>query len=230
MKTILIIEDEAHIARFIKTALEQEGYQVVVAGTSERGLIDAASRRPEVIILDLGLPDADGCEVIADVRTWSSVPILVLSARDGEQDKIKALNLGADDYLVKPFSMGELIARVNAQLRRWQSSAETSSTLKLGDVIIDLSQRQVKKSGQEVHLTPIEYRLLTVLIRHAEKVLTHQQLLTEVWGKGHAHQDHYVRIFMSNLRQKLEDNPSRPRFFLTEIGVGYKLHIPKNNQ
>lgn len=230
MKTILIIEDEAHIARFIKTALEQEGYQVFVAGTSERGLIDAASRRPELIILDLGLPDADGCEVIADVRTWSSVPILVLSARDGEQDKIKALNLGADDYLVKPFSMGELIARVNAQLRRWQSSAETSSTLKLGDVIIDLSQRQVKKSGQELHLTPIEYRLLTVLIRHAEKVLTHQQLLTEVWGKGHAHQDHYVRIFMSNLRQKLEDNPSRPRFFLTEIGVGYKLHIPKNNQ
>lgn len=230
MKTILIIEDEAHIARFIKTALEQEGYQVFVAGTSERGLIETASRRPEVIILDLGLPDADGCEVIADVRTWSSVPILVLSARDGEQDKIKALNLGADDYLVKPFSMGELIARVNAQLRRWQSSAETSSTLELGNVIIDLSQRQVKKSGQEVHLTPIEYRLLTVLIRHAEKVLTHQQLLTEVWGKGHAHQDHYVRIFMSNLRQKLEDNPSRPRFFLTEIGVGYKLHIPKNNQ
>ena len=228
MKTILIIEDEAHIARIIKTALEQEGYQVFVAGTSERGLIETASRRPEVIILDLGLPDADGCEVIADVRTWSSVPILVLSARDGEQDKIKALNLGADDYLVKPFSMGELIARVNAQLRRWQSSAETSSTLKLGDVIIDLSQRQVKKSGQEVHLTPIEYRLLTVLIRHAEKVLTHQQLLTEVWGKGHAHQDHYVRIFMSNLRQKLEDNPSRPRFFLTEIGVGYKLHIPKS--
>lgn len=228
-KTILIVEDEAHIARFIKTALEHEGYQVFVAGTSERGLIEAASRRPELIILDLGLPDADGFEVITDVRTWSSVPILVLSARDGEQDKIKALNLGADDYLVKPFGMGELIARVNAQLRRWQSGSESSNIIELGNVTIDLSQRQVKKSGQVIHLTPIEYRLLAVLIRHAEKVLTHQQLLTEVWGKGHAHQDHYVRIFMSNLRQKLEDNPSRPNYFLTEIGVGYKLHIPKKD-
>ena len=228
MKTILIIEDEAHIARFIKTAMEQEGYQVYTADSSHRGLIEAATRRPDLLILDLGLPDGDGCDVIADIRTWSSLPILVLSARSDEQDKIKALNLGADDYLVKPFSMGELVARVNAHMRRWQVGYEAPSQIELGNVSIDLTQRQVKKNGKDVHLTPIEYRLLTVLIRYAEKVLTHKQLLNEVWGKGHNHQEHYVRIFMSNLRQKLEDNPSRPNYFLTEIGVGYKLHIPKD--
>lgn len=228
MKTILIIEDEAHIARFVKTAMEQEGYQVYTADSSHRGLIEAATRRPDLLILDLGLPDGDGCDVIADIRTWSSLPILVLSARSDEQDKIKALNLGADDYLVKPFSMGELVARVNAHMRRWQVGYEAPSQIELGNISIDLTQRQVKKNGEDIHLTPIEYRLLTVLIRHAEKVLTHKQLLNEVWGKGHTHQEHYVRIFMSNLRQKLEDNPSRPNYFLTEIGVGYKLHIPKN--
>ncbi len=228
MKTILIIEDEAHIARFIKTAMEQEGYQVFTADSSHRGLIEAATRRPDLLILDLGLPDGDGCDVIADIRTWSSLPILVLSARSDEQDKIKALNLGADDYLVKPFSMGELVARVNAHMRRWQVGYEAPSQIELGNVSIDLTQRQVKKNDTDVHLTPIEYRLLTVLIRYAEKVLTHKQLLNEVWGKGHNHQEHYVRIFMSNLRQKLEDNPSRPNYFLTEIGVGYKLHIPKD--
>ena len=228
MKTILIIEDEAHIARFIKTAMEQEGYQIFTADSSHRGLIEAATRRPDLLILDLGLPDGDGCDVIADIRTWSSLPILVLSARSDEQDKIKALNLGADDYLVKPFSMGELVARVNAHMRRWQVGYEAPSQIELGNVSIDLTQRQVKKNGKDVHLTPIEYRLLTVLIRYTEKVLTHKQLLNEVWGKGHNHQEHYVRIFMSNLRQKLEDNPSRPNFFLTEIGVGYKLHIPKD--
>ena len=228
MKTILIIEDEAHIARFIKTAMEQEGYQIFTADSSHRGLIEAATRRPDLLILDLGLPDGDGCDVIADIRTWSSLPILVLSARSDEQDKIKALNLGADDYLVKPFSMGELVARVNAHMRRWQVGYEASSQIELGNISIDLVQRQVKKNGKDVHLTPIEYRLLTVLIRYTEKVLTHKQLLNEVWGKGHNHQEHYVRIFMSNLRQKLEDNPSRPNYFLTEIGVGYKLHIPKD--
>lgn len=228
MKTILIIEDEAHIARFIKTAMEQEGCQVYTADNSHRGLIEAATRRPDLLILDLGLPDGDGCDVIADIRTWSSLPILVLSARSDEQDKIKALNLGADDYLVKPFSMGELIARVHAHMRRWQVGYEAPNQIELGNVSIDLTQRQVKKNGKDVHLTPIEYRLLTVLIRYAEKVLTHKQLLNEVWGKGHNHQEHYVRIFMSNLRQKLEDNPSRPDHFLTEIGVGYKLHIPKD--
>ncbi|HCN18538.1 MULTISPECIES: response regulator [Psychrobacter] len=227
MKTILIIEDEAHITRFIKSVMEQEGYQVYTADSSQRGLIEAASRRPDLLILDLGLPDADGCEVISDIRTWSSLPILVLSARSDEQDKIKALNLGADDYLVKPFSMGELIARVNAHMRRWQVGHESAVVITLGNVSIDLAQRHVKKNGEDVHLTPIEYRLLTVLIKHAEKVMTHQQLLNEVWGKGHNHQEHYVRIFMSNLRQKLEDNPSRPNYFFTEIGVGYKLHIPK---
>lgn len=228
MKTILIIEDEAHIARFIKTSMNQEGYQIFTADSSHRGLIEAATRRPDLLILDLGLPDGDGCDLIADIRTWSSLPILVLSARSDEQDKIKALNLGADDYLVKPFSMGELVARVNAHMRRWQVGYEASSQIELGNVSIDLTRRQVKKNGKDVHLTPIEYRLLNVLIRYAEKVLTHKQLLNEVWGKGHNHQEHYVRIFMSNLRQKLEDNPSRPNYFLTEIGVGYKLHIPKD--
>ncbi|WP_296403837.1 response regulator [Psychrobacter sp.] len=227
MKSILIIEDEVHIARFIKTSLEQEGYQVHVAHLSKTGLIDAATRRPDLLILDLGLPDGNGFDVISDLRAWSSIPILVLSARSDEQDKIKALNLGADDYLTKPFSMGELIARINAHMRRWPVNADSSSELNLGNIKINLELRQVTKDDMLVHLTPIEYRMLTILIKNAEKVMTHQQLLNEVWGKNHCHQEHYVRIFMSNLRQKLEDEPSRPKYFLTEIGVGYKLHVPK---
>ncbi len=225
MKTILIIEDEPHIARFIKNALEEAQWQVHIAQTGQRGLIEAASRRPDLILLDLGLPDGDGLDIINDVRTWSSIPIIVLSARSDEQDKISALNQGADDYLIKPFSMGELLARVNAHLRRYQNNQDGSAIIQMGDITIDTSQRQVTKHGEIIHLTPIEYRLLTVLIRNSQRVLTHQQILNEVWGKGHQQQGHYVRVFMSNLRQKLEDDPSRPKHFLTEIGVGYRLKI-----
>lgn len=225
MKTILIIEDEPHIARFIKNALEEAQWQVHIAQTGQRGLIEAASRRPDLILLDLGLPDGDGLDIINDVRTWSSIPIIVLSARSDEQDKISALNQGADDYLIKPFSMGELLARVNAHLRRYQNNQDGSAIIQMGDITIDTSQRQVTKHGEIIHLTPIEYRLLTVLIRNSQRVLTHQQILNEVWGKGHQQQGHYVRVFMSNLRQKLEDDPSRPKHFLTEIGVGYRLKM-----
>ena len=225
MKTILIIEDEPHIARFVKQSLEEAGWQVHTAETGKRGLIEAASRRPDLILLDLGLPDGDGLDIINDIRTWSSMPIIVLSARSDEQDKIDALNLGADDYLIKPFSMGELLARVNAHLRRYQSPQDSNTIIQMGNIVIDTVQRQVSKQGEIVHLTPIEYRLLTVLIRNSQRVLTHQQILNEVWGKGHQQQGHYVRIFMSNLRQKLEDDPSRPKHFLTEIGVGYRLKM-----
>ena len=225
MKTILIIEDEPHIARFIKNALEEAQWQVHIAQTGQRGLIEAASRRPDLILLDLGLPDGDGLDIINDVRTWSSIPIIVLSARSDEQDKIRALNQGADDYLIKPFSMGELLARVNAHLRRYQNNQDGSAIIQMGNITIDTSQRQVTKQGEIIHLTPIEYRLLTVMIRNSQRVLTHQQILNEVWGKGHQQQGHYVRVFMSNLRQKLEDDPSRPKFFLTEIGVGYRLKM-----
>ncbi len=225
MKTILIIEDEPHIARFIKNALEEAQWQVHIAQTGQRGLIEAASRRPDLILLDLGLPDGDGLDIINDIRTWSSIPIIVLSARSDEQDKIRALNQGADDYLIKPFSMGELLARVNAHLRRYQNNQDGSAIIQMGNITIDTSQRQVTKQGEIIHLTPIEYRLLTVMIRNSQRVLTHQQILNEVWGKGHQQQGHYVRVFMSNLRQKLEDDPSRPKFFLTEIGVGYRLKM-----
>lgn len=225
MKTILIIEDEPHIARFIKNALEEAQWQVYIAQTGQRGLIEAASRRPDLILLDLGLPDGDGLDIINDIRTWSSIPIIVLSARSDEQDKIRALNQGADDYLIKPFSMGELLARVNAHLRRYQNNQDGSAIIQMGNITIDTSQRQVTKQGEIIHLTPIEYRLLTVMIRNSQRVLTHQQILNEVWGKGHQQQGHYVRVFMSNLRQKLEDDPSRPKFFLTEIGVGYRLKM-----
>ena len=225
MKTILIIEDEPHIARFIKNALEEAQWQVHIAQTGQRGLIEAASRRPDLILLDLGLPDGDGLDIINDIRNWSSIPIIVLSARSDEQDKIRALNQGADDYLIKPFSMGELLARVNAHLRRYQNNQDGSAIIQMGNITIDTSQRQVTKQGEIIHLTPIEYRLLTVMIRNSQRVLTHQQILNEVWGKGHQQQGHYVRVFMSNLRQKLEDDPSRPKFFLTEIGVGYRLKM-----
>lgn len=222
---ILLIEDEPQIRRFVRTALMAEGYQIHEAETAKRGLIDAATRRPDLIILDLGLPDEDGLQVIRDLRTWCSLPIIVLSARSDETDKISALDHGADDYLTKPFGVGELIARVKAHLRRHQSGQQEASTLQMGDITIDLISRTVHKANQLKHLTPLEYRLLTVLIKHQGRVLTHAQLLNEVWGAGHAGQEHYVRVFMANLRQKLEDNPANPRHLLTEIGVGYRLVI-----
>ncbi len=223
---ILIVEDEDNIRRFVRLTLAAEGYEVFEAASRQRGLIEAGTRRPDLLVLDLGLPDGDGVGLIRDLRTWSFLPIIVLSARSSEADKIAALDAGADDYLVKPFGAGELLARVRAQLRRHQGpTAAGQPLLRFGDVAIDLARRSVERAGQALHLTPIEYRLLTYLAAHPEKVLTHQQLLQAVWGPGHASDTHYVRVHMANLRKKLEDDPARPRHLCTEAGIGYRLVV-----
>jgi two-component system KDP operon response regulator KdpE len=223
--SILIIEDEPHIRRFIKSSLESENLTVYEAENAQRGLIEAASRVPDLLIVDLGLPDMDGLELIAQFRQWSQKPIIVLSARSDEKDKIQALDKGADDYLTKPFGVGELLARVRAHLRRLTHHEQESSVFQFGDVTVDLAQRTVQKQQQAVHLTALEYRLLAVLIQHVGRILTHAQLLHEVWGPNHQEHGHYVRIYMANLRQKLEDNPVQPQHLLTEIGMGYRLVV-----
>ena len=223
---ILIVEDEDHIRRFVRLTLAAEGYEVFEAASCQRGLIEAGTRRPDMLVLDLGLPDGDGVGLIRELRTWSALPIIVLSARSSEADKITVLDAGADDYLVKPFGAGELLARVRAQLRRHQGQTAAGEPLvRFGDVSIDLVRRSVARAGQALHLTPIEYRLLTHLAAHPEKVLTHQQLLQAVWGPGHASDTHYVRVHMANLRKKLEDDPARPRHLRTEAGIGYRLVV-----
>jgi len=222
--TALIVEDEPSIRRFVRLALEAEGWQVFEAGTVRQGLVDAGTRRPELIVLDLGLPDGDGVDYLRDLRAWSGVPVIVLSARNDEADKIAALDAGADDYLTKPFGVGELMARVRAAQRRNHAPA-ASSLFRFGDVELDLAARLVKRAGAEVHLTPIEYRLLTHLVANAGKVLTHRQLLKAVWGPSHGDDNHYLRVYMGNLRQKLEAQPAQPRHLLTETGVGYRLII-----
>ncbi len=222
---ILLIEDEPQIRRFVRTALQAEGMQVFESDRGERGLIDAATRTPDLAIVDLGLPDMDGLQVIQDIRTWSAMPIIVLSARSDEQDKIQALDAGADDYLTKPFSVGELLARVRAHLRRRETGNGASALFSFGDVEVDLARRTVERDKQAVHLTSTEYRLLTVLIRHAGRILTHGQLLRDVWGPNHSEHSHYVRIYMANLRQKLEKDPTQPEHLLTEIGMGYRLMV-----
>ncbi len=222
---ILLIEDEPQIRRFVRTALQAEGWQVFEAEHGQRGLIDAATRAPDLMIVDLGLPDMDGLQVIQDLRTWSAMPIIVLSARSDEHDKIEALDAGADDYLTKPFSVGELLARVRAHLRRRETGNSVSSIFSFGDVVVDLVKRTVERSGEAVHLTSTEYRLLTVLIRHAGRILTHGQLLRDVWGPNYSEHSHYVRIYMANLRQKLEKDPTQPEHLLTEIGMGYRLMV-----
>jgi two-component system KDP operon response regulator KdpE len=228
----ILIEDDPQISRFVRLALEEEGWQVFVAGTVRRGTVDAATRKPDLLIVDLGLPDGDGTDLIREVRTWSNVPIVVLSARSGEGDKIAALDAGADDYLTKPFGVGELLARVRANLRRQRSTAADQSSnagtepdglFRFGEVEMDRTARVVRRSGAEVHLTPIEYRLLTVLIANVDRVLTHRQLLKEVWGPSHIDQAHYLRIYMGHLRQKLEADPAQPKHLLTETAVGYRL-------
>jgi two-component system, OmpR family, KDP operon response regulator KdpE len=227
--TAVIIEDEPQIRRFVRSALEAEGWQVHEADTAKKGLIEAGTRKPDLLVLDLGLPDGDGLDVIRDVRGFSSVPIIVLSARSDELDKIAALDAGADDYLTKPFGVGELLARVRANLRRPRSAAgdgaahEDDSVFKFGEVAVDRTARVVRRGGQEVHLTPIEYRLLSVLMANAGRVLTHRQLLREVWGPSHVDQSHYLRIYMGHLRQKLEVDPTQPQHLLTETAVGYRL-------
>lgn len=221
---ILVVEDEPDIRRFVRMALESEGHEVFEAATLQRGLIEAGSRRPELAVVDLGLPDGDGVELIRDLRHWSPAPVIVLSARSGEADKVTALDAGADDYLVKPFGAAELLARVRAQLRR-QSLAPASGepVLRFGCIVVDLARRVVERDGQPLHLTPIEYRLLTHLAAQPDRVVTHQQLLKAVWGPGHAEDTHYVRVHMANLRKKVEDDPSMPRHLLTEAGIGYRF-------
>jgi len=228
----ILIEDEPQIRRFVRAALEAEGWVVHEADTAKRGLLDAGTRKPDLLVVDLGLPDGDGLDLIRDVRGWSNVPIVVLSARADETDKIAALDAGADDYLTKPFGVGELLARVRANLRRPRSGSGEASAQALGDadplfrfgeVEVDRQARLVRRGGVEVHLTPIEYRLLTVLIANVGRVMTHRQLLKEVWGPAHAEQNHYLRIYMGHLRQKLERDPAQPEHLLTETAVGYRL-------
>ncbi len=220
----VVIEDEPQIRRFVRAALEAEGWQVHEAGTLQRGLAEAGTRKPDLLVLDLGLPDGDGTQLIRDVRGWSAVTIIVLSARADESDKIAALDAGADDYLTKPFGTGELLARVRANLRRPRAAAaDADPVFCFGDVEVDRQARIVRRAGEEVHLTPIEYRLLSVLAAHAGRVLTHRQLLREVWGPSHGGQNHYLRIYMGHLRQKLEPDPAQPRHLLTETAVGYRL-------
>lgn len=225
--TLIIIEDEAQIRRFLRTSLASEGYKVIEAETGKQGLIEAETHKPDLIILDLGLPDMDGVEVVKRVRAWSSVPVIILSARSQESDKISALDAGADDYLVKPFGVGELLARIRVALRHVSSTAngEEKGVFSVDELKVDLIHRKVMVSGAEVHLTPIEYRLLTVLVKHAGKVLTHRLLLKEVWGPNYVERAHYLRIYMGILRHKLEKDPARPRFLLTEVGVGYRLAV-----
>ena len=221
---VLVVEDEAEIRRFIRLSLQAESLDVAEAAGVQRGLIEAGTRRPDLVVLDLGLPNGDGIDFIRGLRTWSAIPIIVLSARTTETDKIAALDAGADDYLVKPFGAGELLARVRAQLRRHpRADAEAASVLEFGDVRIDLVRRSVQRAGAAVHLTPIEYRLLSHLASHPNRVLTHPQLLRAVWGPSHSEDTHYVRIYMGHLRAKLEADPSQPQHLITELGVGYRF-------
>jgi two-component system KDP operon response regulator KdpE len=219
---ILLVEDEASLRRVLLPTLVQAGYQVLCAGTATEGRALARSHNPDLLLLDLGLPDGDGLEVLADFRAWSRRPVLVLSARTQEREKIRALDGGADDYLTKPFGAGELLARLRVALRHSAPPGE-EPRFEAGGLRVDLERREVSVDGREVRLTPMEYRLLEALVRRAGKVATHPQLLAEVWGPGAEGQNHYLRIYMAQLRRKLEPDPGRPRFFRTEPGVGYRL-------
>jgi two-component system KDP operon response regulator KdpE len=221
---VLIVEDEVEIRRFVRMSLGAEGFEVIEADGVRRGVIEAGTRRPDLVVLDLGLPDGDGVELIRDLRAWSDMPIVVLSARTTEADKIGALDAGADDYLVKPFSAGELLARVRAQLRRrTRSGADGNTMIEFGDVKIDLLHRTVEKADAPVHLTPIQYRLLAHLAGHPNCVRTHRQLLHAVWGSSHGEDTPYLRVYMGQLRKKVESDPSQPRHLLTEAGIGYRF-------
>lgn len=223
--SLLVIEDDPQIRRFLATALDAHGYAVHMADSGAEGLRQAALHRPDIAIVDLGLPDVSGLEVIARLREWYEQPVLVLSARDRESDKVAALDIGADDYLTKPFGIGELLARLRVMQRhlsRREAAAE-SPLVEIGEVTLDLAARRVRRGGADVHLTPIEYQLLATLARHRGKVLTHRQLLREVWGAAHTESPQYLRIYMRTLRKKIEADPTRPKWLLTETGVGYRL-------
>jgi two-component system KDP operon response regulator KdpE len=224
VRTAILIEDEPQIRRFVRMSLQSQGWQVFEADTARQGLIDAGTRKPDLVIVDLGLPDGDGVDLVRDLRGWSNVPVIVLSARSAESDKVRALDAGADDYLTKPFGVDELLARVRAHLRRRSGGSEESS-FNFGEVVVDHAARRVTRAGQTVHLTPIEYRLLSVLIANAGRVLTQRSLLQQVWGPGHTEASHYLRVHMGHLRQKLEAEPAQPRHILTETGVGYRLEV-----
>jgi two-component system, OmpR family, KDP operon response regulator KdpE len=220
---ILVIEDDAQIRRFIETTLSAQAWKVIEAGTLKQGLVEAGTRKPDLVILDLGLPDGSGMDFIREFRCWSSVPVIVLSARTEETDKVAALDAGADDYLTKPFGVAELLARIRANVRRQLSSQDNVKVFSFGDVCVDHEKRIVSKAGREIHLTPIEYRLLSLLITNVGRVMTQRQLLRAVWGPSHSEHSHYLRIYMGHLRQKLEDEPAQPKYILTETAVGYRL-------
>ncbi len=222
---ILLVEDEKQMQKFVRLILESHDYRVLEATTGREGLQRAASYTPDLVLLDLGLPDMDGLEVTRRLREWSAVPIIIISARGQEHQKVEALDGGADDYLTKPFGSEELLARIRVALRHAARSTQdpTTSIVTVGRLRVDLARRLVFSGDTEVHLTPIEYKLLTTLIKHTGMVMTHRQLLDQVWGPGHGHQTQYLRVYMAQLRQKLEENPAHPRYLLTEPGVGYRL-------
>jgi two-component system KDP operon response regulator KdpE len=220
----LVIDDEPQIRRLLRVTLEGSGYRVHDAATGQDGIVQAAQRRPDVVLLDLGLPDLDGVEVLRRLREWSQVPVIILSVREREEEKIAALDAGADDYVTKPFNTGELLARVRAALRHSQPQG-ADALFRSGSLEVDLAARVVRKHGDEVKLTPTEYALLRLLVTHAGKVLTHRQLLTEVWGPKAVGQSHYLRVHVAHLREKLEDNPAEPELIRTEPAIGYRFML-----
>jgi len=221
---VIVVEDEANLRRFVRLALEAEGCDVFEADSVKRGLIETGTRKPDLLVLDLGLPDGDGIDLIRELRTWSEIPIIVLSARTAEAEKVAALDAGADDYLTKPFGAAELLARIRAHLRRRQrAGTDGPSQVEFGAVKIDLGRRLVEKDGAQLHLTPIEFRLLAYLLANPDCVLTHRQLLKAVWGPSHAEDSHYVRVYMGQLRKKLEADPANPDHIVTEPGIGYRF-------
>ena len=222
---VLLVEDEPEIRRFVRAALEEDGYRTIEATMASQGLSLAASAKPALILLDLGLPDRDGVDFIGDLRSWSTAPVVVLSARSAEAQKIAALDAGADDYVTKPFAVGELLARVRAALRRRPANDNETAVFEFGDVRVDHVRRLVERAQQPVHLTPIEYHLLSFMLTHAGRVMTHRQLLKEIWGPSHVESSHYLRVYVGSLRQKLEVDPTQPRHLLTETGVGYRFQV-----
>jgi two-component system KDP operon response regulator KdpE len=231
--SVLVVEDDPPMRKFLRTGLKAQGFRIWDVETGQRGIAEMQLQKPDLIILDLGLPDMDGIDLVRQVRAWSQTPIIILSARSQETQKVEALDAGADDYLTKPFSFGELLARMRVALRHRNQSTLLDPTMSFtnGRLVIDLQRRLVTVNQEEVHLTPIQYRLLTALVRHAGKVMTHRQLMKEVWGPSYSESAHYLRIYISQLRQKLEPDPAKPSLLLTESGVGYRLvdaEAPKN--